>query len=93
MLAYLIRAELERGLKTALRPVIPYLRMLVTGVTFVIVSIGAYLFAFLFGSLGLFFTLIEQANPAEAAFWLAAAWLIIGLLLTLVGSSRLRPPR
>lgn len=93
MIAEFIRQEVEAGLRAALRPLPHYLRLLLAGVGLVSLSLVAYLFALLFGSVGVFFTILEQSPYAEAAFWVGGGWLLLAALLTYFGSSRIREPR
>jgi hypothetical protein len=93
MIAQFITREVERGLKQALRPLAEYLRMLALGSGLVIVSTVGYLFALAFGSVGIYFTLLDRVTEAGAAFWLGGGWLVIGVGLMLLGLNRIRPPR
>lgn len=93
MIAQFIARELEAGLKSALRPLAQYVRMLLIGSALYVLSTVGYLFALGFGSVALYFVLLDIPSHASAAGIVGLAWLAIAILLTVVGLHRLRPPR
>lgn len=93
MIADFLQRELERGLKRALTPLVIYLKTLLIGINLLVLALIGYVFALAFGSVGLYFVLLHTTVNAIAAFWVGGAWLLIAVVLTLLGTSRIRPPR
>ncbi len=93
MIADLMQRELERGLKGALRPLVTYLKTLLIGLNLLVVALVGYLFALAFGSIGLYFLILHTTVNAVAAFWVGGVWLLLAIILTAIGTSRIRPPR
>lgn len=93
MIAEMLQRELERGLKRALTPLVIYLKTLLIGFNLLALAMIGYVFALAFGSVGLYFVLLHTNVNAVAAFWVGGAWLVVAAFLTLLGTSRIRPPR
>lgn len=93
MIADLLRREVERGLKRALTPMVIYLKGLLIGLNLLAFAVIGYVFALGFASVGLYFAILHTTVNAVAAVWVAGAWLLVAVVLTALGSSRIRPPR
>lgn len=89
----LVKSELERTLKEALRPVGPYLRKLGVGSIVLSSSIISFGFVLLFLFVALFLHLAEYGNLSTAALWTAGTAFLWGTLAAVIGASLLRPPR
>lgn len=85
--------ELEGALKTAFRPIGPYLRRLATGVVLMLMAGFGYGFALIFWITGIYLSFVDQSVYAVAAGWTGLIGLIVGLILTMFGVTLLRPPR
>ncbi len=89
----LITDEIERGLKTAVAPVGPWLRKLSTGVLFISLSAWAFALCLLFATSSLFLSLAQEPRFALAAIITALPCFVMALLLLTIGVSRIRKPR
>lgn len=92
-LARLVADKVEREVKASLRPLPSYLRRLGGGLVVLIVSTLAWATCFLFLALALFFNLATYTALVGPALWCALFSFVLGVILTVAGSSFLRPPR
>jgi hypothetical protein len=92
-LSDLVSNQLQSGLKRALRPLGPYLRMLTTGMLVMLSSIFLWALSLFALAMALFFKLSNLGNfvaPALAIFVIAG---VLAGFLVFVGSRLLRMPR
>lgn len=85
--------ELTGALKSAFRPVGPYLRRLATGLILMFLAGLGYGFAIVFWIAGIYLSFIDETPYATAAGWTGLVGLVVGLVLTMVGFTLLKPPR
>ena len=88
-----IRDLISDTIKEAVSPLAPYLKMLATGVIFLIIGGSFFYLVFLFAGAGLFLLLAEYHKLAYASFWTAGAYFVLSLILLLIGFARLRKPK
>lgn len=88
-----VASRVEREVKHTLAPVPGYLRQLGFGAALLAVSAVGWSGVVIFLGLAAFFALAHLSILAFAALWTAVAYLLLGLILTGIGSLLIRKPR
>lgn len=92
-LAYKGADILSREFRSALWPVVPYLRSLGTGISLILLSAGAWLLSVFFLLLGLFFFFAQIDQLLAPALWTSLLSFLFASLIMVLGLNLIRRPR